>query len=112
MPDGRFYAQRHAHSLQPSAQAILGEQAEGATRLLSGMQAKLQEQERQQRIAIPLPLRPTGHANGPDGPDRPGGLGRKAGPLGQCAAGVQPARHPPGDAAAGAGSRRRRCSFK
>ena len=72
---GRFYAERHAHSLQPSAQAILGEQAEGATRLLSGMQAKLQEQERQQRIAIPLPLRPTGHANGPEGPDRPGGLG-------------------------------------
>jgi hypothetical protein len=53
---GRFYAQRHAHSLQPSAQAILGEQAEGATCLLSGMQAKLQEQERQQRIAIPLLL--------------------------------------------------------
>ena len=70
------------HSLQPSVQAILGEEAEGTTRLLSGMQAKLQEQERQQRIAISLPLRPTGHANGPDGPDRPSGLGSKLDPWG------------------------------
>ena len=49
-----------------------------------------------------LQLRPSGHAHGPDGPDRPSGLGREAGPLGQCAAGVQPSRHPPGDPAAGA----------
>jgi RHS repeat-associated protein len=30
----------------------------------------------------PLPLRPPGHTHGADGPDRPGGLGRQAGPWG------------------------------
>ncbi|WP_428142920.1 RHS repeat-associated core domain-containing protein [Delftia acidovorans] len=42
------------HGLPPSAQAMLGEQADSTTRLLSGMQAKLQEQEKEQhaRIAI------------------------------------------------------------
>ncbi|WP_310889430.1 RHS repeat-associated core domain-containing protein [Delftia sp. UME58] len=42
------------HGLPPSAQAILGEQAEGTARLLSGMQAQLQKQEKEQhaRIAI------------------------------------------------------------
>jgi len=45
---------------------------------------------------------PYGHANGPDRPDRPSDLGREAAPLGQCAAGVQPARPAAGDPAAGA----------
>src|SRR5260370_25658081 len=42
------------HGLPPGAQAMLGEQAESTARLLSGMQAKLQEQEKEQhaRIAI------------------------------------------------------------
>nr|WP_252980320.1 RHS repeat-associated core domain-containing protein [Delftia acidovorans] len=42
------------NGLPPGAQAMLGEQAEGTARLLSGMQAKLQEQEKEQhaRIAI------------------------------------------------------------
>jgi RHS repeat-associated protein len=42
------------HGLPPSAQAILGEQAEGTARMLSGMQAKLRAQEKEQhaRIAI------------------------------------------------------------
>ena len=42
------------HGLPPSAQAMLGEQADSTTRLLNGMQAKLQEQEKEQhaRIAI------------------------------------------------------------
>ena len=42
------------HGLPPSAQAILGEQAESTTSMLSSMQAKLQEQEKEQhaRIAI------------------------------------------------------------
>ncbi len=42
------------HGLPPSAQAMLGEQAEGTARLLSSMQTQLQQQEkeRQQRIAI------------------------------------------------------------
>ncbi|WP_422653292.1 hypothetical protein [Delftia acidovorans] len=38
----------------------------------------------------PLRLRPPGHANGADGPDRIGGLSSKAGHLWQCAAGIQP----------------------
>jgi len=45
---------------------------------------------------------PYGHANGPDRPDRPGDLGCEAAPLGQCAAGVQPAGPAAGDPAAGA----------
>jgi len=42
------------HGLPPGAQAMLGEQAESTARLLSGMQAKLQAQEKEQhaRIAI------------------------------------------------------------
>ncbi|WP_315530409.1 RHS repeat-associated core domain-containing protein, partial [Delftia acidovorans] len=42
------------HGLPPGTQAMLGEQAEGTARMLSGMQAKLQEQEKEQhaRIAI------------------------------------------------------------
>ncbi|WP_231890535.1 hypothetical protein [Delftia sp. GW456-R20] len=37
-----------------------------------------------------LPLRPSGHAHGPDRPARVSGLGRTVGPLWQCAAGIQP----------------------
>ena len=42
------------HGLPPSAQAMLDEQAESTARLLSSMQAKLQDQEKEQhaRIAI------------------------------------------------------------
>ncbi|CAK9187117.1 unnamed protein product [Ilex paraguariensis] len=42
------------HGLPPGAQAMLGEQADSTARLLNGMQAKLQEQEKEQhaRIAI------------------------------------------------------------
>ncbi|EPD37909.1 hypothetical protein HMPREF9701_03979, partial [Delftia acidovorans CCUG 274B] len=42
------------HGLPPGAQAMLGEQADSTTRLLSGMQAKLQDQQKEQhaRIAI------------------------------------------------------------
>jgi len=79
--------------------------ADSTTGLLSGMQAqtaKTGKRTARPHHHLPLPLRPSGHTNCPDGPDRPSGLGRQAGPLGQCAAGVQPAGHPPGDPAAGA----------
>ena len=41
------------HGLPPGAQAMLGEQADSTTRLLSGMQAKLQEQEKNNKPASP-----------------------------------------------------------
>ncbi len=42
------------HGLPPSAQAMLGEQAEGTIRLLSGMQAQLQKQEKEQQARIAI----------------------------------------------------------
>ncbi|MFS4514531.1 RHS repeat-associated core domain-containing protein [Delftia tsuruhatensis] len=42
------------HGLPPGAQAMLGEQADSTTRLLSGMQAKLQEQEKEQQARIAI----------------------------------------------------------
>jgi uncharacterized protein RhaS with RHS repeats len=53
------------HGLPPSAQALLGEQADGTTYLLGGMQAQLQEQEREQRAHIAIDLYHCDHLGTP-----------------------------------------------
>ncbi|WP_371438389.1 RHS domain-containing protein [Polaromonas sp.] len=73
------------------------------TRLLGSMQAQPQEQEKEQHARIAIHHYHCDHLGTPMAlTDRPGGMGREAGPMGQCAAGIQPSRHPPGDPAAGA----------
>ncbi|WP_415829817.1 RHS domain-containing protein [Delftia tsuruhatensis] len=69
------------------------------------MKVKLQKQEKEQHARIAIHHYQCDHLGTPMALTDQRGLvtwAAKLDPLGQCAAGIQPAGHPPGDPAAGA----------